>query len=371
MIKNNTLTTLLSQIHMKFLTIKKIFFVITILPLILSHYVLPRSIFRPVEPSIATIHIKYPQDLHYATLHESHLTCGLFFLYDEKFFMNHLFPKNTPISYRYEPQKTVSSAVLSELIEEFVREIQAGRRFFTHFITLKQDDFARKYRTGLIIARFRNYPFIVKLSIETPESFIDYRAKGGNSIFLFNLGGGVNRHLSGLTRIKNLKYSQKIIAQNQFWKDKVGFPKKWHWLPKQPTWLEIKSENIGTKDYCVKIPAIYAIIAEEIEADRTFSLLDAEDRHFALEFSCYLNGALDSHFRNYFIEKNTRKVIIIDTEHFPTIVGLREPPPTRGYFSWYSHLANKMLADTFSRNKQKRREMQSYGQSPLSLPEKI
>jgi hypothetical protein len=54
------------------------------------------------------------------------------------------------------------------------------------------------------------------------------------------------------------------------------------------------------------------------------------------------------------IENNTNKIVIIDTEHFPTTVGIKEKVYFNNYFEWFSFLAGKCAKDWFFRSKKDR-----------------
>lgn len=60
------------------------------------------------------------------------------------------------------------------------------------------------------------------------------------------------------------------------------------------------------------------------------------------------------------IEKGTKKLVIVDTEHFPTVVGFRKrPPKCKNYTSWYLQLSSKCGKETFFRTKKERRAAQT------------
>ena len=74
---------------------------------------------------------------------------------------------------------------------------------------------------------------------------------------------------------------------------------------------------------------------------------------------------MDAHVDNLLLEKETGKIVVIDTEHFPTMVGLKEPITFDTYSSWYLQLSGKCFKDNFLRDKQLRREMQTKPHSEL------
>ena len=77
-----------------------------------------------------------------------------------------------------------------------------------------------------------------------------------------------------------------------------------------------------------------------------------------MELCNYLDLWIDPHIDNFMPEKGTDKIVIVDTEHFPSFVGLKEPVTFSGYLSWYTYLATKCLKSMFFRTKKERRQAQ-------------
>lgn len=324
-----------------------------------------RAVFRTKDPNTPTLHVSWAADTTSHILQDSHLEeWPLFHTFDREYFERHMLPREK-ISYRYEPNHSIDGATLSNLIKTALDEIHENQKTFTHFYVLKKRDFHKK--TGLIVLKFKDYPFVVKLFSETPESFVVPCDKGFESTCFFYMGGGMNRHLAGFTRIKNLEHLQNKIAQHRYWHDKVSFPRKWFWTPENTPWLHLRGKNIGSGTPTTQIPSIYAVIADYIEIERTFTLQERKDRRRAFALSSYLHSSIDSHINNYVEEKRTNHIVILDTEHFPTLVGLRHEPPTQGYLQWYTHLAAKMAHDVFWRSKQERYAVQQAGPSEMHI----
>ena len=144
---------------------------------------------------------------------------------------------------------------------------------------LKDSDFNSRSVSGLIILKFKEYPFVLKLFIKTPETFVKPLSEGMIPRFFFRMGGGINRHLSGFTRVKNLEEIRKKIEANPEWNELIDTPRKWFWLPKNPRWIEVRSKNIGPSgELKTELPAMYGIVADFIENDKSFSLWNTEDR---------------------------------------------------------------------------------------------
>ncbi len=316
-----------------------------------------RSPHRPEDPLAPTLITRWKNDTKTYELKDRYLQEGPYFnLFDKRHFESHLLPTGS-ISYRI-GTGSVSGQQLSQLIEQLTEEVKQGKTSYANFTVLKKRDLNTHDQTGLIILKFNDYPFVVKLFIETPESFIEPFSKGFEPSCFFLLGGG-NRHTNGFTRIKNLENLQKQVETNRYWHNIISFPRKWHWLPKNNRLIEISSKNLGPEKLRFgRIPAVYAVVCEYINVDRIFSLKNKNDRCIAMNLSNYLNQNIDPHINNYVIEKETRKIVPLDTEHFPTMVGYNDPPECKSYIQWYSHLSWKMVNDTRGRTKQQRRAAQ-------------
>ena len=286
-----------------------------------------------------------------------------FHLFAESNFKKEQIP-DAEIPFRNQPDKSVHGSVLQASIEKMIDTLLATQRNIKQlndFIILQSKDYNFKQQVGLLILKSKHYPFVVKLFIERPQTFIDPFHKGMEPIWFFFMGGGINRHLSGFTRIKNLQEVKRKIAASPKWAPLVDFPRKWYTHPKQSKWIHITGKNIGTKAVqTTKIPSIYCIVADAIEAEKTLSLRSPADRNLALSLCNYLDQYIDSHIENFMLEKQTKKIVIIDTEHFPSVVGFQGKQGTfQSYTQWYLHLAGKCLHDTFFTTKKDFKDMQN------------
>lgn len=306
-----------------------------------------RSIHRPYDPTIPAISVRWENSQEIYTMRDMHLQEYPFFqIFDADYFNKHLLPKSGKIPYRNEQQKSVASAKLNETSEYLLEEIRKKKKTYRDFIILQKKDFNRGKACGLLVLKFKEYPFVLKLFIETPQSFINPQCKGLEPIYFFYMGGGVNRHLSGFTRIKNLEYINKQLAADPYWSTHASTPKKWFWQPKNVPWFEITGRNIGSKEFNrTRIPSTYAIIADAIEAEHHFEYRDSEDRTTALKLCNFLGLYVDPNIRNFMIEKESNKLVIVDTEHFPTIVGIRSAEPIDNYLAWFGRLMGKCGKD--------------------------
>lgn len=328
--------------------------------LLLYSIVYARSPQRKKDPSVPMIITRWQGADQSHSLSYYHLQEKPFFhLFDPIHFFEHLLPLG-PIVYRH-GTGTICGESIANLIEQLIEEIQKNKNTYTHFTILKKRDFNKRDKTGLIIVKLKEYPFVIKLFMETPESFVYPLSKGFEPTCFFLMGGGVNRHLNGFTRIKNLLYLRQKIASDHYWAHRVDFPRKWFWLPKNPQWIELEGFNMGKNPQITKktlIPAVYAIVCDYIDVERTFSLTNIDDRNTALELSNFFRQSIDPHINNYGIERQTKKIVPLDTEHFPTMVGYQEPPYCQNYLQWYLKLSLKMLKDCIGTTKKERRALQ-------------
>lgn len=325
-----------------------------------------RSVFRSLEPNLPTLTVCFENNaLSTCMLQESHLEqWPLFHTFDHDNFMANMLPEG-PINFRYDPQQTITGKKLGELIMTALEEIKQNKKNFSHFTVLKKKDF--RDTVGLIILKFNDYPFVAKIFIETPDSLTTSWEKGFESTCFFFMGGGMNRHLAGFTRIKNLHNLRTDIVHHPYWKDRVQFPRKWFWTPPQVSWLELRGSNIGNGNAYAKIPSVYVIVADYINIKKTFTLKSMHDRRTAFALSSFFESAIDSHINNFVEEQGTGNIVILDTEHFPTMVGMRYKPKSKSYLQWYTHLSTKMLHDLFGRHKLKRKQIQLAGPSQMHI----
>lgn len=314
-----------------------------------------RSMYRQQDDSMPYITTQWENDTKTYQLRDSHLEAyPIFKVFDKQFFMDHLLPKTT-VSFRYEPSKGVHGEHLSKLIEGLLAEINKRKKQYKHFTILSGKNFNRKKACGMLVLRFNDYPFVAKLCIETPETFVDPYCKGLDNVWFFPMGGGVNRHITGLTRLKNAKIIRERIAQSPEWANKVDIPRKWHWLPTKSSWIHITGNNIGgVNEISTTIPGTYCVIADAIESDKQLALFNNNDTAMAMNLCNYLRMYIDPHINNFMIEKNSDKIVIVDTEHFPTVVGIKDDITFNNYTEWYFYLMSKCAKDWFFRTKDER-----------------
>lgn len=348
---------------------RKQFFYLSFLLLLNQNFMNARSALRNIDPTVPYITTQWADQEKTYTLRDSHLELfPLFEMYDKEHVTKNMLPK-IAIPFRNNTKNSVSGKILSTLIDELLLEIKAGKTTYKDFTILKNRDFNTHKQAGLLIVKSKKYPFVVKLFMETPQSFIRPFNKGFEPACFFVIGGGSTRHLIGFTRIKNGQAIKKRLLKNYHWKDRVDVPKKWFWLPQEDRTIKLTGYNIGGYEkISIEFPSIYAIVTEAIDAERTFSFFSTQDRREAMDLSNFLLCRIDPHINNFMVEKETGKIIIIDTEHFPSLVGFKDRPRITTYTSWYLHLVFKYIKDSFFRTKSERIALQTNPKPPFSLP---
>jgi hypothetical protein len=284
----------------------------------------------------------------------------IFTTFNKDYFYQHLLPKNT-VSDIHNPMQSYDCQHLTMLIEGLLKELKKQEKQFTHFRLLQDKNFNYKEPCGLLVLQFNDYPFVLKLFMETPKTFSDPYCKGFESQFFFYMSGGMNRHVAGLTRIKNLEIVNHQINTHARWKGKITTPRKWYWLPKHPRWMHIKGYNIGgKKEISTLMPGVYAIIADTIDTQEDAPTLTAQQRsELIMELCMDLHLFVDPHSDNFVLKyqqaTNDYHISIVDTEHFPSMVGLKEEPFFNNHLEWFIYLGTKYFQDAFLQTKNDRR----------------
>ena len=193
--------------------------------------------------------------------------------------------------------------------------------------------------------------------MEQPKTLLNPYLTGFEPIFFYYMGGGANRHLSGFTRIKNAKRIREQIAHLPRWSGHVTLPRKWFWLPENSRNIAINGKNLGDNEMLhTLLPSVYGIIADAIPIDQEIPIPTDKKKKMVMNLCNDLDVYVDPHFNNFiFLEDTKRKkfnIVIIDTEHFPTMVGLKEPKKFRNHTSWYMYLASKCFSDMYLQTKQ-------------------
>jgi hypothetical protein len=329
-----------------------------------SSTVLSRSIYRPADSHTPYI-IVNTSDKKFTkkwtnqnsknpySLHSDYLQITpIFTTFNKELFDRWTMPKDEAISFRQDPKKSVQGKILSEQAEVVIEELRLKKKEFKHFTILKDRDFNYRTKSGLIVLKYKEYPFVLKILIEHPQTFVEPFSKSYEAGCMFVIGGSL-RHLSGFTRIPNLHVTREILYQDKTYKALLDFPRKWFWSPKETAWLDIEwKHSLNKQSIKTSLPCIYGIICDLViphEEQPEKSL-----RRLSIEISNHLNFLIDPHEGNAIREKDTDKIVIIDTEHFPTMLGLKTKMYAKNYINWLMQLAFKYLETKFCRNKKSR-----------------
>jgi hypothetical protein len=328
-----------------------------LLILTLNGCLISRSPFRKKDKNLPTITIQWKGSKKSISRGNWAYQELLFTIFNHDYFYDHLFPEDH---------------ALNKIIEKLLKEIKKQKKEYKDFEILKDKNFNYKEQCGLLILKFKDHPFVLKLFIETPKTFIDPYCKGSDNQFFFYMSGGMNRHLAGLTRVRNLELIKEEIDRHDRWKDSIITPRKWYWLPKKQRWMEIKGHNIGNeKEMYTLMPSVYAIVADELDTKEDAPLLSLQKRsELVMQLCMDLQLFVDPHGDN-FIVKHTKEadkytISIVDTEHFPSLVGLKEQPFFNNHLEYYVYLGAKYFQDAFLQTKFDRIEAQNYI-SPCAL----
>jgi len=333
---------------------------LSIIFLLLAMSTHARSPHRPSTADTPEISIFWEHDqARKFHIRDCHLEEHPIFSIDHQSFDQYRLPPDT-ISYQQDNQtKFLDTTLINTLIEDLLIEIRQNQKVFSHFKIIKKKNFSFKKLCGLLILQFKDYPFVLKLFIETPRTFFDYYAKGLESICCFYMAGGANRHVNGLTRIKNRERLLQKAALFDQWRDTIEIPRKWFWAPKKQQWLILEGKNIsGNAFRKTKIPGIYAIVADMVNTQQISQLPHKKQSQLVLQLSKDLDLFVDAHrdnfiFTNELVNRNP-KIIILDTEHFPSMVGFKEPIEFNNYFEWFCQLIRKCFNDCYLHSRSSR-----------------
>lgn len=271
--------------------------------------------------------------------------------FDQDFFKEHYLPENEVLHFRNASGK-INTDTLDRLAQSLVAEIKAGQTVFTNFKILKDRDFNYNKLSGLLVVKYNDYPFVLKIAIEHPHTMIDPYSKSAEATFIFIFGGNI-RHLSNFTRISNLENIKKILMFNPYYLDNIDFPRKWYWQPKNNYNLEIIWHASPYKsEEKFSIPSIYAVISDYIDIDPTYP--QQELNKIAMKISTDTEFLIDPHAGNTVVEKGSTKYTMLDTENFRIMTGLDHTMSSTKYFSWYLELATSCLKTYAGRSKKER-----------------
>ncbi len=313
-----------------------------------------RSIHRKHDKGLSEIRTRWlDEDTEYSLKSYEFDGHTLFKLFDYDHIQQNLFPEG-PIKYRGEDTTVLGNELYEEINDLFeeLKKTKHTKKEYKNFKVLKRNNFNAKKSIGALILKFKKYPFVVKLFMESPHSFVRPYFRDLEQNCLFVMGGGISRYLVGFTRVKNLHYIERKVKGSPYWSSKVDIIRKWFVLPKKNRWFELRGYNIGgIAERRITLPSIYATIADEVDAERVFSADNEDDRRTVLNLTTWLEERLDPNIPNYMIEKRTGKMVFVDSEHFPTNLGMRKKIGYNSYFTWYSNLVRKYITENYFRTK--------------------
>ncbi len=323
---------------------------------------LSRHPFRLPNASLPQVTAQWENGSGASTIINRYIRYYPMFSFHTSHFIPYLLPKNA-ISFRSDPSQSVDGAKLAAMIEEGVHEIVRKKRKikkekkFGHFLILQDKNFNYRQSCGLLVLAFKEYPFVVKLFMEKPTTILNFHATGLEPTFFFYMGGGSNRHLSGLTRLDNREFIAQRIREFPEWADYLTLPRKWFWLPRHQKNIVLSGKNIGgIPQVRTEIPSTYAIVADKIDfSQETDRLSSTKKREIIMRLCNDLDLNIDPHAKNFaFIEdKESKKIkiVLVDTEHFPTMVGLTERKQFKDHNEWYIFLSGKCFSDMYLTSK--------------------
>lgn len=320
----------------------------------LSAFFLARSPHRLPDPDCPILIVKGQEDVIEYQASSSHFEKRIFELFDRNFFFKNLFPE----SVSFENNEFLSKQIISAHLEKTLFEIAQGKKKFTHFYLIQKKNFNFRKKCGLLILKHKAYPIIVKIFMENPQSFIEPGWKGFEPNFIFFLSGGIGRQLAGFTRVKNRQHVAAVLAKNDYWGCRVTLPRKWFWLPRSTDWITITGKNINEKKSIeTKIPAVYVVIADFIDTKEDERYAQIRNKEI-MNLCNFLDMYIDPHENNFIVthsESHGLHICIIDTEHFPSMVGLEEKISFKDHGEWFGFLAFKCLKDAYFRTKKDRK----------------
>lgn len=339
------------------LTLRQWILIILTSFLSLSMSIYTRSIYRPSEKNIPSIAIYDSKKRLCSTISHSHLEKYPHFVLNAERFKKYMMPP--VIAYRNQPSRFITRRKMNSMIEQLIDEINQGKKGFTHFNLLKSKNFNFHHRCGLLVLKCKNHPFVIKLFTERPETYFNPYCKGIESIAFFFMGGGANRHICGLSRLPNLEILKKKLESLPQWKDIVQFPRKWFWMPKKPLFMTLKGKHFQNNNSIItnKVPETFAIIADEIQYTQTTCVEKSRKIRTIITLCNDLDTFLDAHYDNFIFKKNDTHpftINIIDTEHIPTMAGLKKRQSFGNYWQWYSNLVAHCFKKMFLRTKRRR-----------------
>lgn len=248
----------------------------------------------------------------------------------------------------------ISQEKLNDLISTLLEEIREKKSEYTDFTILKKNNFNTKNGHGALIVKFKEYPLVLKLFIETPETIVNPFSKDFEELFFYVIGGGINRYFAGFTRIENRERIQQALIDAHM-EQEVIVPHKCLWLPPEKSkWnkkIKLVSKNMGEHRE-ITMPYIYGIIAQYVHLKRPFEWFNKDDRARALHISNSINSkchylCVDQNIPNY-AQTDSGQTVMVDTENFGILVGFAPGEYCfSNYASFWLFCAAKLIKNCF------------------------
>lgn len=313
------------------------------------HYTTHRSPLRKPSQQTPMIVVSDSTSPHsYARSCNHYKKDPIFTVFDYQFFIEHLTPATGVADIH--GNHMIDQATLNNILHEILSALKAPNSPLPHCTIMHDRNFNYTTQCGLIILKLHDYPLVIKLFKETPESFVSPFSKGFEPTTFFLMSGGSNRHIAGLTRIPNRLRLLAQIEKSEQWKDRVIIPRKWYWTPQPIEWLRIDGYHLDAKTTLhTEIPATYAVIADYVAAEQTTSLDLKMQKNLIMDLCTLCSLHLDPHMKNFVISTKPDSEIpiiaIIDTEDHACMTGLTEPVTYTTHIEWYAVLTRKFLKD--------------------------
>jgi len=249
------------------------------------------------------------------------------------------FTTNLPerLYHRYRPESYTTATEMQNELTTLRDAISRGEyaTIDIHAERLKDDNFDYATGTGMLILRLRRHPFVIKLFIERPETVLC--SYGWEPYFLMHMNGGINRHISGITRIATNYALKQFFTHHADQYPNFNVPRCWSWVPSNTPWLSVTLYENNTS-LTTQIPCVYALINDSIVYAH-----EAENTDHIFQLFKETDNLFDPHEGNCVIDRYTGEYIILDTEHFLHMTGFTPPLPSTSYPQWYIRLGTQCL----------------------------
>lgn len=309
-----------------------------------------RSIFRPLDIHCPAVYCSWQHDTKvHCSRDWNWRASSLFDMYEDTYVTQHLLPAmHIPATTPH--GKPIDGWQLHQELNQLVTSIQAGNPDLNKYKVLKDAGFNFHNKTGLLVLKSKEQPVVIKLSLESPQTFTKPYNRGFELCAIFMISGSTP-HMLGFTRLPTAERIYKKV-RNTPWESRITIPRKWYWKPENQPTLTIRTENIGkTKERSLQVPSVYAIICDAIEHEES-AKIPMQDFLQLCTDTAYI---FDPHLKNGIIERGTGKIALIDTEDGQAKMGFYEPVQrAKNYIQWYAWLTCRAVRRKFATLKPER-----------------